>query len=266
MEQKFCIALLQLNPPHNEQESLASGLSACGKARALGSDLAVFPELWQVGYQQSLFSAAHALDRDSTFIQQFCAKAKELEMAIAVTYLGNGGSLPTNNVVLIDRTGTIVLEYAKVNICDFKGGSDIGLRAGKDFHVVQLQYAHGTVCVGAMICYDRESFESARVLARKGAEVIIVPNACRLVHDPEIGDVRLQQIRARAFENMVVMAVANYPAPADDGNSCVCIASGAIVSQAGANEEILLTDVDLAALRTWRACNCNVWGPQVKKC
>ena len=36
----------------------------------------------------------------------------------------------------------------------------------------------GEVKVGAMICYDREFPESARIMMLKGAELILVPNAC----------------------------------------------------------------------------------------
>ena len=39
----------------------------------------------------------------------------------------------------------------------------------------------------------------------KGAEVILVPNACPM----EIN--RLSQLRARAYENMCAVATANYP-------------------------------------------------------
>ena len=260
MSEQFKIALLQLNPYHNIQKNLLKGLQACEQARKLGADLAVFPELWHVGCQQSFLTVSHAIDRNSDFIQQFCAKAKELEMAIAITYLGKSAQQPTNNVMIIDRTGTILLDYAKINICDFEDGCDLGLDAGEKFYVTSLDYAHGTVDIGAMICFDREFPESAHRLAQKGAEIIIVPNACRLLNDPELGDIRLQQIRTRAFENMVVMAVTNYPAPADDGNSCICAANGSIISQAGSDEEITITSIDLTALRTWR--QNEPWGPR----
>src|SRR4051794_38026705 len=63
-----------------------------------------------------------------------------------------------------------------------------------------------------MICYDREFPESARVLMLGGAELILTPNACGLDAD------RLGQFRARAYENMVGVAMANYatPDPTDD--------------------------------------------------
>lgn len=75
-----------------------------------------------------------------------------------------------------------------------------------------LDTALGQVQVGGMICYDREFPESARILMLKGAELILVPNACPM----ELN--RLSQLRARAFENMVAIATCNYPETAPDCN------------------------------------------------
>jgi len=68
-----------------------------------------------------------------------------------------------------------------------------------------------------MICYDREFPESARILMLKGAELVLVPNACPM----EIN--RLSQLRARAFENMLAITTCNYPetVPECNGNSSV---------------------------------------------
>lgn len=63
-----------------------------------------------------------------------------------------------------------------------------------------------------MICYDREFPESARILMLKGAEIILVPNACPM----EIN--RISQLRGRAYENMVGIATVNYPYPHPDCN------------------------------------------------
>ena len=86
------------------------------------------------------------------------------------------------------------------------------LTPGEDFYVCALDTACGEVKVGAMICYDREFPESARVLMLKGAELILVPNACPM----EIN--RLSQLRGRAFENMLAVATCNYPASVPDCN------------------------------------------------
>ena len=52
------------------------------------------------------------------------------------------------------------------------------LCAGDEFTVAELDTAKGKLKVGSMICYDREFPESARILMLKGAELVLVPNAC----------------------------------------------------------------------------------------
>ena len=56
---------------------------------------------------------------------------------------------------------------AKVHTCDFDVGQN--LSPGEDFYAATLDTHCGEVKVGAMICYDREFPESARIL---------VPNGC----------------------------------------------------------------------------------------
>ena len=74
---------------------------------------------------------------------------------------------PRNTLVLFDRFGERKLVYAKVHTCDFDVERE--LTPGEDFYVCALDTACGEVKVGAMICYDREFPESARVLMLKGA-------------------------------------------------------------------------------------------------
>lgn len=123
-------------------------------------------------------------------------------MAVAITYLERYDPLPRNTVTLFDRFGKPVLTYAKVHTCDFD--VERHLTPGDEFPVAELDTAAGPVKVGAMICYDREFPESARILMLQGAEILLVPNAC-----PMEGN-RLSQLRARAFENMVGIATCNY--------------------------------------------------------
>lgn len=91
---------------------------------------------------------------------------------------------------------------------------------GSGFFTAALDTACGPVQVGAMICYDREFPESARLLMLQGAELILVPNACPM------GVNRLAQLRARAFENMLAVATCNYPAGVPDCNGCSTVFDG----------------------------------------
>lgn len=253
------IALLQLLPAGSLDGQLRKGLDACREAKSLGADIALFPEMWSSGYEipedpgqlRSL-----AVSPDGAFVSSFGAVAKELDMAVAVTFLEEYDPMPRNAMALFDRYGRRRLAYAKVHTCDF--GDEIRLAAGEDFYVADLDTAAGLVRVGAMICYDREFPESARILMLKGAELILVPNACPM----EIN--RLSQLRARAYENMAAIATVNYPAPHPDCNGHSTLFDGVAyleglpgsrdtcLLEAGEEEGIYLAALDLDLLRDYR--------------
>lgn len=269
------IALLQVVPPGDGPEAnLAAGLDACRQAAALGADIAVFPEVWSTGYAPFPDGeagrrawAAKATGTGDGFLEAHRDVAAELGMAVAVTYLERTAGRPRNAVALFDRRGDLRLTYAKVHICDFDdGGADCGMAPGDRFDVADLDTAAGPVRVGAMICFDREFPESARLLMLGGAELVLCPNACTLEAN------RLAQLRARAFENMAVVATANYPAPKENGHSAV-FGPMAFDAEAQSLETCLLemgdgpgigvVDVDLDALRAWR--EREVWGASLRR-
>ena len=93
----------------------------------------------------------------------------------------------------------------------------------------------------------------------KGAELILVPNACPM----EIN--RLSQLRARAFENMLAIATCNYPEGVPDCNGHSTVFDGVAylpdqpgsrdtcILEADEKEEIFLASLDLDRLRRYRA-------------
>lgn len=208
------IAMLQISPLNSLTENLEKGVKSCKTAKLMGADIALFPEMWSNGYK--IYDRPYdewvkeAICLESEFIKTFGKLAKDLDMAIGITFLEECGSGPRNSLVLFDRNGRKVLTYSKVHTCDFD--VERMLTAGDDFYVTDLDTAIGTVKIGAMICYDREFPESARILMLKGAEIVLVPNACPM----EIN--RLSQLRARAYENMVGIATCNYPENVPDCN------------------------------------------------
>ncbi|HLI36405.1 MAG TPA: carbon-nitrogen hydrolase family protein [Streptosporangiaceae bacterium] len=239
--------------------NLRRGLAACRTAADLGADLALFPELWQVAYAGCPASpagrrhwAGHAIDPGDPWLQAFRDLARRAGKAIAITYLQRWPGAPRNVATVIDRHGRDVLTYAKVHTCDWV--FERWLTPGDDFAVAALDTRHGPVRVGVMICFDREFPESARALMLGGAEIILTPNACPLTDD------RLGQFRARAFENMLAAAMANYPrfggrSCASDGMAVTPDGSSPrdhCVAAAGPGEEIALARIDLDALRSYR--------------
>ena len=207
------IAFLQIAPTGSVEGNMEKGRTFCKKAKEQGADIALFPEMWSSGYQipeDVNQLKALAVSKDSEFIRCYQKLAKELNMAVGITFLEAYEPLPRNSIVLFDRHGKEVYTYAKVHTCDF--GDECRLTAGEDFYVADLDTEKGMVKVGSMICYDREFPESARILMLKGAEILLVPNACPM----EIN--RISQLRGRAYENMVGIATVNYPDTQPDCN------------------------------------------------
>lgn len=208
------IALLQIAPTGSLEKNLEKGIKYCRIAKEKGADIALFPEMYSNGYDiynrpvQEWVGEAIAVEDE--FVQSFGKLACELDMAIGITLLEKCPIGPKNTLVLFDRHGDKVMTYSKVHTCDFS--VEKNLVPGDDFYVVGLDTAMGEVKVGAMICYDREFPESARILMLKGAEIVLVPNACPM----EIN--RLSQLRGRAYENMMGIATCNYPESVPDCN------------------------------------------------
>lgn len=288
------IALLQMAADGTNQDTnLAKGDAFCRRAYKMGADIALFPEMWNVGYTpfcppgfqggdqwrapdrwngatppgepDALREAreawqALAVGPDDSYVLHFRELARELEMAIGLTYLERWPGAPRNTFSLIDRHGEIVLTYAKVHTCDFDV-FESACTPGDDFYVAALDTAHGPVEIGAMICFDREFPESARILMLKGAEIILTPNACTLEAN------RIGQFRTRAYENMVGVAMTNYASPQINGHSCAFDpiafdehgnSRDTLIVEAGEDEGVYLAAFDLERLRKFRTGE--VWG------
>lgn len=280
------IALLQMTACGNDQAAnLAKGEEYCRRAKAMGADIALFPEMWNIGYtpyfpleqepcdvwrapekwQDGVLSPyaglqqereqwqAQAISRGDNFVTHFRKLAHELNMAIAITYLERWEGAPRNTVSLIDRHGEIVLTYAKIHTCDFSM-MEASCTPGDDFYVCDLDTAQGDVRIGTMICFDREFPESARILMLKGAELILTPNACPMEEN------RIGQFRARAYENMLGVALTNYAAPQENGHSIAFDpfviddhgSRNTLVVEAGENEAVYLATFDMDRMRDWR--------------
>jgi predicted amidohydrolase len=272
------IALLQMTasghdrPGYAQESNLAKGEEFCRRAKHMGADIALFPEMWNIGC--TFFDPKRADDRqkwidqavgeDDEFVVHFKKLAREMDMALAITYLEKWPGAPRNTAALIDRHGEVVLTYAKVHTCDFD--KEAHLTPGDDFYVVSLDTKFGDVKIGVMICFDREFPESARILMLKGAEIILTPNACDMEEN------RIGQLRARAYENMLAVALTNYAAPQANGHSVAFdgmafnqdeSSRDTMVIEAGEGEGVYMARIDIERLRSYRAYE--TWGDAFRR-
>lgn len=260
--------MLQMTGCGNDKNAnQAKGEIFCRRARKMNADIALFPEMWSIG--MTFFDPkeedererwqSSAINQDDPFITHFRNLAKELNMAIALTYLEKWEGKSRNSVSLIDRHGEIILTYSKVHTCEFDIES--ALTSGTGFPVCELDTQQGVVKVAFMICYDREFPETARILMLNGAEIILTPNACTL------DEHRISQFKTRAFENMVGVAMTNYAAPQNNGHSVAFdgmaynadeTSRETLIIEAGENEDVYIATFDMDGIRAYR--EREAWG------
>lgn len=282
MPQEFKVALAQFKAiPNDVETNLKKGIEICKEAKQKKADIVLFPEMWSIGCAEPFAGASdnpyvhgketvikswynQAVDAKSEYIQEFVKLAKELKLAIAITYLEKYNPTPRNTISIIDSKGNIVLTYAKVHTCDFS--MERLLTDGDEFKTCELKYEGGKVKLGAMICYDREHPESARILMLHGAEIILVPNAC------EMTSFRLNQLYSRAYENMLGIAMTNYPGE-KEGISIACSPivcdqnrddiNNYVIAKANRNEELVMAAFNLDEIKRFR--ETEIWGNAFRK-
>ncbi|MBX9299036.1 carbon-nitrogen hydrolase family protein [Chromobacterium piscinae] len=254
------LALAQQPAPDDPSGRLPLLRQWCEAAAADGAHLLLLPEMWSTGYAPERMNAAHAWDDDERMLAEISQLAAGLGLAIGFTYLARRDGALRNRLRLYGADGSVALQYDKVHICDFTDGTETALQGGDGFVCADVALGGETVRIGAMICFDREFPESGRSLMRQGAELALVPNACPMRDDAELGDARLQQLRGRALENRFAVALCNYPAPQYDGASCLIDARGRLLAAGGKRPGLLSAELDLAELRRWRAEQDEVWG------
>ena len=155
---------------------------------------------------------------------------------------------------MLTPAGEIAATYRKIHRFGFAGGEPATIEPGEDVVTVQVPVAGGEpVTVGLATCYDLRFPEQFRLLTDAGASVFVVPAAWparRVGHWTLLG-------RARAVENQAAVVQCNtagtHARVPMGGRSQVVDALGDVVAEAGEAEEVLVADVDVAAVAAWRS-------------
>jgi 5-aminopentanamidase len=209
-------------------------------ARANGARLLLFAEMYLTGSHLDAEAVRrYALTPAALAPAQKIAQT--LGICLAFGYPERVGDEVANAAVLIDATGTILLNYRKTHLCGAHERAMFGV-AGQDFPLATV----GGAKLGLLICGDIESPEPARRLALAGADIILVPAAQR----PPYAQVARHVIPARAYENQVYLAYANHAGAENGlnyvGLSSICGPDGVVLAMAGHGEELLTASTDPA--------------------
>jgi 5-aminopentanamidase len=202
-EVSLTVAALRVTPtPWDTEGNVAKLESFARRAAEQGAELVVTPEGFLEGYpwnddnpgpfsRQRYFDAGESVD--GPLVARVRAVAVALSVYLVVGFAERVDDRMYNSAITISPAGVIVSRYAKTHTA---GDDEPYNSKGTEFPVVETSLGRW----GTLICMDRQLPETARILAVKGAQLILVPSwgMCG-----EINDVMM---RTRAFENGVYVA------------------------------------------------------------
>ena len=232
------------------------------EAAAQGAQVVLPPELFEGPYfpqqeDEALFDLAHPTDAHPT-IERFAALAKELGVAIPVSFFEREGPHFYNSLLMLDADGTRLGVYRKSHIPDGPGYEEkFYFRPGDTgFRVWETRFG----AIGVGICWDQWFPEAARAMALLGAEVLLYPTA--IGSEPAEPDNHTREPWRRVMighsvANAMPVAASNRIGTEDAitfyGASFITNGRGDLVAAMDDEEGVRVATFDRAALRRERA-------------
>lgn len=234
-------------------DALTTIATQAQQAAGRGAELLLCPEMSTTGYHIGAGTHRLAEPCDGPTAQRIEGIARQSGIAIAYGYPERAGDAVYNAVQAIGADGTRLANYRKTHLF---GKLDRAWFSPGHQAVVQADL--NGVRVGLLICYDVEFPELVRAHAIAGTELLLVPTA--LMSPYEL--VAQTVVPTRAYESQLYVAYANHVGAERElrycGLSCVVAPSGAVLARAGAGEELLTAQIDLAVLRGSRQENTHL--------
>ena len=241
------IAVAQLLSGTDPADNLRLVRDYAGRAAEAGASLVVFPEATMCRFGVPLAPIAEPVDGPwAEGVRRIAADAGITVVAGMFTPADDGR---VYNTLLATGPGTDA-HYDKIHLYDAFGFTESNTVApGREPVVIAVD----GVGVGLTTCYDLRFPELFSTLARRDAQLIVVSASWAA------GPGKLEQwtllARARALDSTSYVVAAGQAdpgeplassAPTGVGGSLVVSPFGKVVASAGAEPELLITDLDLA--------------------
>lgn len=219
--------------------------------REHGARLVVLPETCTTGFTPGMpvpafYKLVEPLDGPSVKAMRKLARDRRTWILFPMYERGKKQDTIYNSALLISDRGRLAGVYRKTHPFPterIEGGG--WTTPGTDLPVFDCGFAK----VGITICYEGDFPELSRILALKGAEVILRPSA--LLRSFEIWDLTT---RARAYDNHVYMMAVNAVGPDAGGSyyfghSMIVSPIAQKLAQARGGEEIISAELDPQPLK-----------------
>ncbi len=173
------LSAAQFSCTWDRQANIAKAKDMVRRAASQGANIVVLPELFETPYFCQDESPDHfALAQEfagNTLIAEFADLARELSVVLPLSYFERARNAYFNALAVIDADGNIIGRYRKSHIPDGPGYQEKYY-----FHPGDTGFrSFPTRCanLGAAICWDQWFPEAARIMALKGADVLVYPTA-----------------------------------------------------------------------------------------
>ncbi len=249
------LAVLQHAMDPDIEANLATAERLMADAAAKGAQIVIFPEVHLSPFlpkaraeDQPGIADRYVMAEDHPALARLSALAAQHSLVtIANVYRQAEDGTRYDASPVFDADGRTLGVSDMVHVAQFDGFWEKDYYAhGQAFEVYDTAVGR----VGVVICYDRHFPESWRACALAGAEIIATP-ACNLAS--ENTQLFANEIGVMAYQNSVYAAMSNRCGVEDGtryaGHSVIAGPDGSPLAQAGADEEVLIADLDLAHRR-----------------
>lgn len=195
------VALIQQANSANRDDNMLRLSQRIREAAAEGAELVVLQELHNGLYfcqteDVNVFDQAETIPGPST--EYFGALARELSIVIVLSlFERRAPGLYHNTAVILENDGSIAGRYRKMHIPDDPAYYEKFYFAPGDLGFSPIDTSVGRI--GLLICWDQWYPEAARLMAMRGAEILIYPTAIGVESTDDIAE----QERQRAAWQLV---------------------------------------------------------------
>jgi deaminated glutathione amidase len=244
-------AAVQLSSTPDRDRNLEAADRLTRAAAAAGAELVVLPEKWPVlGTPEQTAAGAEPLDGAALSWARGAARELGIDLvAGSIAERVEGAGRGSNTSVHFGPDGEEKAVYRKVHMFDVEVGGTTYRESANEAPGDELVVSEtaGGVELGLSICYDLRFPELYRILAVRGARVLVVPAAFTLATTREHWEVLL---RARAIEDQAFVVAANQvgqhaPGFRSGGRSMIVDPWGVVLAQAPDTETFALAELDL---------------------
>ena len=211
------VAVTQMACSWDRESNIRKASALVEEAASKGAQIVVLQELFETPYfcieqDRSYFKEATTIDANPA-IKAMGELARKRNIVVPVSFYEQVGNRRYNSLAMIDAGGELMGVYRKSHIPDFARYEEAYYFAPGDTGFIVWDTKFGKI--GAGVCWDQWFPEAARIMALKGAEVLLYPTAIGrpvdgLQHEAANSKPHWQMtMQGHAAANMVIVAASN---------------------------------------------------------